>query len=50
MTSTRPGELGIHWHTLTPIGYVDIWGDPGHVEAFVHMFTQRIQAGTNDPL
>ncbi len=47
MTSTQPGELGIHWHTLTPIGYVDIWGNPSHVEVFVQMFTQPLQTGTS---
>jgi CheY-like chemotaxis protein len=47
MTSTRPGELGIHWHTLTPIGYVDIWGNLSHVEAFVQMFTQPLQTSTS---
>jgi len=47
MTSNQPGELGIHWHTLTPIGYVDIWGNPRHVEVFVQMFTQPLQTGTS---
>ena len=47
MTSTQPGELGIHWHTLTPIGYVDIWGNPSHVKAIVQVITQRLQTGTS---
>ena len=47
MTGIQPGELGMHWHTLTPIGYVDIWGNPSHVEAIVQVITQRLQTGTS---
>ncbi len=47
MTGTQPGELGMHWHTLTPIGYVDIWGNPSHVEAIVQVITQRLKTGTS---
>jgi signal transduction histidine kinase/CheY-like chemotaxis protein len=47
MTGIQPGELGMHWHTLTPIGYVDIWGNPGHVKAIVQVITQRLQTGTS---
>jgi PAS domain S-box-containing protein len=50
MTGTQPGELGMHWHTLTPIGYVDIWGNPGHVEAIVQVITQRLKTGTSAPV
>src|SRR6266567_3646583 len=47
MTGIQPGELGMHWHTLTPIGYVDIWGNPSHVKAIVQVITQRLQTGTS---
>ncbi len=47
MTGIQPGELGMHWHTLTPIGYVDIWGNPSHVKALVQVITQRLQTGTS---
>jgi len=47
MTGIQPGEMGMHWHTLTPIGYVDIWGNPGHVEAIVQVITQRLQTGSS---
>ncbi|HLX59065.1 MAG TPA: response regulator [Ktedonobacteraceae bacterium] len=43
ITGTGPGEAGMHWHTLTPIGYVDIWGNPSHVETMVQVITQRLQ-------
>ena len=47
MTGIQPGELGMHWHTLTSIGYVDIWGNPSHVKAIVRVITQRLQTGTS---
>ena len=47
ITGTRPGELGIHWHTLTSIGYVDIWGNPDHVEAIVQVISQRLHTSTS---
>ena len=47
MTGIQPGELGMHWHTLTSIGYVDIWGNPSHVKAIVQVITQRLQTGTS---
>jgi hypothetical protein len=47
MNGIQPGELGMHWHTLTPIGYVDIWGNPSHVKAIVQVITQRLQTGTS---
>ena len=47
MNGIQPGELGMHWQTLTPIGYVDIWGNPSHVKAIVQVITQRLQTGTS---
>jgi signal transduction histidine kinase/DNA-binding response OmpR family regulator len=47
MTGIQPGELGMHWHTLTSIGYVDIWGNPSHVKAIVQVITQRLQTSTS---
>lgn len=47
ITGIQPGELGMHWHTLTPIGYVDIWGNPGHVKAIVQVITHRLQIGAS---
>jgi signal transduction histidine kinase/CheY-like chemotaxis protein len=45
MTGIQPGELSMHWQTLTPIGYVDIWGNTSHVKAIVQLITQRLQTG-----
>ncbi|MEO8970909.1 MAG: response regulator, partial [Ktedonobacteraceae bacterium] len=52
MTDIQPGEMSMHWHTLTPIGYVDIWGNPSHVNAIVDVITQRLQTdtGTSVPM
>jgi len=49
MTGVQPGELGMHWHTLTPIGYVDIWGNTSHVKALVQVITKRLQIGASPP-
>ncbi len=48
ISGIQPGELSMHWHTLTPIGYVDIWGNPSHVNAIVDVITQRLKTGTDD--
>jgi len=49
MTGVQPGALGMHWHTLTPIGYVDSWGNTSHVKALVQVITKRLQIGASPP-